>query len=67
MQNLIKFYQFIHKILSRNKILTITKAITLANFKKLRCNNPNLDLVLVNAYAKFDQIPPIHSQDIEQK
>ena len=30
-------------------------------------NNPNLDVVKVNAYAKFDQIPSISSQDIERK
>ena len=31
------------------------------------CNNPNIDLVKINAYAKFDQIPSIHSQDFERK
>ena len=31
------------------------------------CNNPNLDLDKLNAYAKFDQIPSIRSQDIERK
>ena len=31
------------------------------------CNNPNLDLVNINAYAEFGQIPSIRSQDIEQK
>ena len=30
-------------------------------------NNPNLDLVNINAYAKFGQIRSICSQDIEQK
>ena len=30
-------------------------------------NNPNLDLVSFNAYAKFGQIPSILSQDIERK
>ena len=30
-------------------------------------NNPNLDLVKVNVYAKFDQIPSICSEAIEQK
>ena len=28
-------------------------------------NNPNLDLVNINAYAKFGQIPSICSQDID--
>ena len=36
------------------------------NLRKLTCNNPNLDLVRVNAYAKFNQIPSICSQDIER-
>ena len=30
-------------------------------------NNPNLDLVKANAYAKSDQIPLTYSQDIERK
>ena len=31
------------------------------------CNNPNLDLVNINTYAKFGQIPSIRSQEIERK
>ena len=31
----------------------------------MTCNNPNLDLVKLKAYAKFNQIPLIRSQDIE--
>ena len=30
-------------------------------------NNPDLDLVCINAYAKFGQIPSICSQEIERK
>ena len=30
-------------------------------------NNPNLDLVNINAYIKFGEILPICSKDIEQK
>ena len=30
-------------------------------------NNPNLDLVNINSYAKFNQILLIRSQDIERK
>ena len=30
-------------------------------------DNPNLDLVKVNAHAKFGLIPSIRSQDIERK
>ena len=27
-------------------------------------NNSNLELVKVNGYAKFEEVPSIHSQDI---
>ena len=68
MQNLIKFYRLVHKILSPNEILTITKGHNcFVNLQKLMPNNPTLVLVMVKLYAKFDQIPLIHSQDIEQK
>ena len=40
---------------------------TVVNLQKLTRNNPNLDLVKVNAYAKFGLIPSIRSQDIEPK
>ena len=41
MQNLIKFHQFVHKILSGNKILTITKGHNhVINLRKLMRNNP---------------------------
>ena len=57
MQNLIKFYQFVHKILSRNKILTFTKGHNSdVNLRKQTPNNPNLALVKVNVYAKFDKL-----------
>ena len=68
MQNLAKFHQFILKILSGNKILISIKGHnSVKNLWKLKCNNPNLDLVNINAYAKFGQIPSIRSQDIERK
>ena len=68
MQNLIKFHPFVHKILSENKILTITKGHHhVGNLQKLTHNNPNLDLINVSAYATFGLIPSIHSQDIELK
>ena len=55
MQNLIKFHLLVHKILSGNEILTITKGNnSVVNFRKLMCINPNLNLVKINAYAKFD-------------
>ena len=31
------------------------------------CNNPNLDLVNMNAYIKFGEIVSFCSQDIERK
>ena len=40
---------------------------SVVNLRKLTNNNPNPDLVKINAYAKFDQIPSICLQDIEQK
>ena len=68
MQNLITFHQFIHKILSRNKILAITKGHNLAVYlRKLTHNNPSLDLVNITAYAKFGLISSIHSQGTEWK
>ena len=33
----------------------------------MKCNNPNLDLVNINAYTKFGKILSIYSQDIEKK
>ena len=68
MQNLIEFHQFIIKSLSGNEILTSIKGQNyVRNSQKLTSNDPNLDLVNINAYAKFGQIPSICSQDIEQK
>ena len=46
--------------------LTVTKGHNcVVHLQKLTCNKPNLDLVNVSAYAKFDLIPSICSQDIE--
>ena len=64
MQNLIELILFFHKILRENEILTIIKGLSVFKI----CENwHNLDLVKVNAYAKFYQIPSICSQDIERK
>ena len=61
-------YMQIHKILSGNKILRIIKSHnSVVNLQKLMCNNTNLDLVNINAYAKLYQIPSTCSLDIEQK
>ena len=62
---MIKYHWFVHKVLSGNKILTITKGHNfVVNLRKLMCTNPNLDLVKTN--TKLDQILSIHSQDIER-
>ena len=47
------------KILSRLEILTKVSGHNC--FCKLMCNNPNLDLANINAYAKFYQIQVIRS------
>ena len=68
MQNLVKFHQFVLQLLSGNEILTSTKGHnSVINLRNLTRNNTNLDLVNINAYAKFGQIPSMHSQDIERK
>ena len=49
-----------------NKILTSVKGHnSITKVRKIMCNNPNLDLVSINAYSKFGQILSICSQDIE--
>ena len=66
MQNLVKFYEFVPKIFGSNEIVTITKGRNcVVDLQKLTCNNPKLDLVNLNTYAKFGLIPSIRSQDIQ--
>ena len=65
LQNLVKFHQFVLKILSGNEIPTSIKDYnSVINSQRLMHNNPNLDVFNINAYAKFGQIPSIVSQDI---
>ena len=67
-QNLVKFYQLVLKILSGNKILTSIKGRNSINIlRKMMGNNPKLDLVNVDVHTKFGQILSIRSQDIERK
>ena len=67
-QNLVKFCPFFLKILSGNKNLTtIIGHNSFTNFLKMTGNNPNLDLVNINAYMKFGKSLFIFSQDIERK
>ena len=68
MQNLVKFHQFVPKSLSGNEIPTKIKGHnSVISLRKLTRNNSNLDLVNINAYAKFGQSPSICFQDFERK
>ena len=67
-QNLVLFCQFVLKILSKNQILTSIKGRnSVANLRKTKIYNTNLDLVTDNVCTNFDFILSIRSQDIEQK
>ena len=60
-QNLVKFHQLVLKILSGNeilnKILTSVEAHnSVTNSGKMTFNDPNLDLVNINAHTKFGKI-----------
>ena len=62
----IKIHQLLHKILSLNEISTSIKGHNyVENEQKILFNHPNLHLVNINAYTKFDQNPQINSHDIE--
>ena len=67
-QNLVRFCQFILKILSGNEILKSIKGRNSVKIlQKMTGNNPKLDLVNDDVHTKFGQILSIHSQDIERK
>ena len=58
----------VHKILSINEIsISIKGHNSVVNERKILFNHPNLHLVNINEYTKFDQNPQINSQDIEHK
>ena len=66
-QNLFRFCQFVHKVLSGNEILTSIKGRNSVKIlRKMRGNSPKLDLVNVDVQAKFGQIVSIHSPDTER-
>ena len=53
-QNLVKFFPLVLKILSENEILTSIKGHnSVANLQKMTLYNPNLDLINVNVYTKL--------------
>ena len=67
-QNLVRFCQFVLKILSGKEILTSIKGRNSVNIlQKMTGNNPKLDLVNDDVHTKFGQILSISSQDIERK
>ena len=67
-QNLVKFCPFILKIWSKNLFLESIKGRnSVANLRKTKIYNTNLDLVTDNVYTNFGPILSIRSQDIEQK
>ena len=67
-QNLVRFCQFVLKILSGNEILTSIKGRNSVKIlRKMTGNNPKLDLVNDDVHTKFGSILSIRSQDIERK
>ena len=68
MQNLDKIHSFVCKILSENKIILSFKGRnSVTNSLKWRLNNPKLDTININTYAKFGENPLKFSQDTEWK
>ena len=61
---MVLFCQFVLKILSKNQILTSIKGrYSVANLRKTKIYNTNLDLVTDNVYTNFGLILSIRSQD----
>ena len=68
LQNMVRFYQFVLKILSGNQILTSIKGSnTVKILQKMTGNNPKLDLINVVVHTKYGLILSICSQDVERK
>ena len=64
-QNLVLFCQL---VLKKNEILTSIKGRnSVANYRKTKIYNLNVDLVNDNVFTKFGHVLSIRSQDIEQK
>ena len=67
-QNLVSFCQFVLEILSKNRILTSIKGSNyVANLRKTKVYNTNIDIVNDYVYTKFGVNLFILSQDIEKK
>ena len=66
-QNLVSFCQFVLKILSKNRILkSIKGSNSVANLRKTKIYNSNIDLVNDNLYTKFGLNLFIRSQDMSK-
>ena len=66
-QNLVSFCQFVLKITGKNQILTsIVGSNSVANLRKTKIYNTNIELVNDNVYTKFGLSLFILSQGIEQ-
>ena len=64
-QNLVLFCQL---VLKKNRILSSIKGLnSVANLRKAKIYNTNVDLVNDNVYTKFGVNLSIRCQDIEQK
>ena len=67
-QNLVLSCQLVLKILSKNQILTSIKGRnSVANLRKTKIYDTNVDLVNDNVFTKIGLFLSIRSQDIEQK
>ena len=67
-QNLVKIYQFVLKVLSGNKLLAFIKSHSFGtNVRKMTGNNPNLDLVNINVNTKHGEILSICSEDMTDR
>ena len=67
-QNSVLFCQFVLKKLIKNQILTSMKGRnSVANLRKTKIYNTNLDLVTDNVYTNFGLMLSVRSQDIKQK
>ena len=67
-QNLVLICQFVLKILSKNQVLTSIKGRnSVANLRKTKIYNTNVDLVNDSMYTKFGLNLSICFQDMEQK
>ena len=67
-QNLVRFYPSVLKILSGNEILTSIKGHNSVKIlRKITGNNLKVDVVNVDVHINFGQILSICSRDIEQK